>query len=49
MAIRRAHEKAQRDGLIPDTRKKKLAGAKKAGQRWGYRPPQSGSTPSQNQ
>jgi hypothetical protein len=38
MAIRRAREKAQGDGLIPDTRKKKLAGAKKAGQRWGYRP-----------
>jgi len=52
-AIRRARKlarkKAQRDGLIPDTRKKKLLDLKKAGQRPGYRPPQSSSTPSQNQ
>jgi len=36
-AIRRsrklARKKAQRDGLIPDTRKKKLPGAREAGQR----------------
>ena len=41
-AIRRtrklARKKAQRDGLIPDTRKKKLMDGKKAGQRPGYRP-----------
>ena len=52
-AIRRARKlarkKAQREGLIPDTRKKKLLDAKKAGQRPGYRPPQASSTPSQNQ
>lgn len=52
-AIRRARKlarkKAQRDGLIPDTRKKKLLDARKAGQRPGYRPPQSSSTPFQNQ
>ena len=38
-AIRRARKlarkKAQRDGLIPDTRKKKLLDEKKAGQRPG--------------
>src|SRR5262249_57218920 len=40
-AIRRARKlarkKAQRDGLIPDTRKKKLLDEKKATQRPGYR------------
>ncbi|MEJ2375635.1 MAG: hypothetical protein P8Y71_09525 [Pseudolabrys sp.] len=35
MAIRRARKKAQHDGLFSDTRKKKLLGAKKAGQRLG--------------
>ena len=44
-AIRRARKlarkKAQREGLIPDTRKKKLVDEKKVGQRPGYGPPRS--------
>ena len=40
-AIRRARKlarkKAQREGLIPDTRKKKLPDGKTAGERAGYR------------
>jgi small subunit ribosomal protein S21 len=52
-AIRRsrklARKKALREGLIPDTRKKKLLDVKKVGQRAAYRPPQSSATPSQNQ
>jgi len=42
-----ARKKAQHNGLISDTRKKKLLGAKKAVQRRGCRSPQSGSTPYQ--
>jgi small subunit ribosomal protein S21 len=41
-AIRRARKlarkKAQRDGLIPDTRKKRMLDGKKDGRRPGYRP-----------
>lgn len=36
-----ARKKAQREGLIPDTRKKTLPDAKKTGQRPGYGPPRS--------
>ena len=44
-AIRRARKlarkKAQREGLIPDTRKEKLLDVKKAGQRPGFGHPRS--------